>query len=334
MDTATSVLGFHLAHPFIAGASPLGGDLDSVKRLEDGGCAAIVLPSLFEEQITLAAEGRIHHMDPLDERWANALTHFPAAGDYRLAPPEYAEHLSRVKRAVHVPVIGSLNGTCAESWLAFAQIIEQAGADALELNLYEVATDLDMSGAAIEHELSRMVCELKQFIAIPIAVKLSPFFAAFGNVARQLDGAGADGLVLFNRFYQPDIDTTTMAAVPRAEFSTSAELLLRLHWVAILYGRVRPSLIVTGGVATPNDGVKALLAGADGVQMVSAILRHGPGYFAEMRKGLEQWMEQHGVSRLDEFRGRVSLEQSADPAASERADYIRTLQSWKTSMVR
>ena len=330
MSTATSLLGFRLAHPFVAGASPLGWSLDSVKRLEDGGCSALVLPSLFEEQITLAAEGHIRHMDTLDQQWAGSLEHFPAVGEYLLAPEQYAEHVSRVKRAVNLPVIGSLNGTSAESWLTFSRVIEQAGADALELNLYEVVTDLGMSGAAVEHQLTQIVSELKQFLKIPIAVKVSPFFAAFGNVARQLDKAGADGIVMFNRFYQPDIDVNTMTPLSQVELSTSAELRLRLRWLAILHGRVRPSLVVTGGVATADDGVKALLAGADAVQVVSAILRHGPAYFSVLRDGLERWMERHKLDRLDDVRGRASLKQTADPAAFERANYIRTLQSWKT----
>ena len=329
MNTVTSTLGFSLPHPFIAGASPLGWDLDSVKKLEDGGCAAIVLPSLFEEQITLAREGRVRHKDPLDETWKNALSAFPTSSEYPTAPDEYAEHLRRVKKVVGVPVIGSLNGTTAESWLTFARVVEQAGADALELNLYEVITDFDATGAAVERQLSRMVSELKRVIAIPIAVKLCPFFAAFGNVARQLDQAGADGLVLFNRFYQPDIDTVTMKPVVNVELSTSSELLLRLRWLAILHGRVRPSLIITGGVATPNDGIKAILAGADSVQMASAILRNGPGYFAVMREALEDWMEAHRIERLDEVRGRASLKRTEDPGAFERAQYIRTLHSWK-----
>jgi dihydroorotate dehydrogenase (fumarate) len=330
LDTSTSYLGFRLPHPFIAGASPLGYHLDSIKRLEDNGCAAIVLHSLFEEQVTLATDRRIRHMDPLEREFASAVAHFPLAGDYPLTPDEYVEHVSRVKQAVKVPVVGSLNGTSAESWLRFSQIIEQAGADALELNLYEVVTDLSIPGSAVEHQLSHVVTELKQVLKIPIAVKLSPFFAAFGNVARRLDAAGADGLVMFNRFYQPNIDIKTMKASPEVELSTSAELLLRLRWLAILYGRVRPSLAVTGGVATPDDGIKALLAGADAVQMVSAILRHGPAYFSVMRRGLEQWMEWHKLTRLDEMRGLSSLKSTADPAAFERANYIRALQSWKS----
>jgi len=328
MNTTTSYLGFRLPHPFMAGASPLGYHLDSIRRLEDAGWAAVVLPSLFEEQITLAASGRIRHRDPLDQEFAAGLADFPAPGDYPAGPQEYAAHISHAKTAVNIPVIGSLNGTSAESWLTFSRIIEQAGADALELNLYEVVTDLDMPGTAVEHQIVEIVKELKRTLKIPVAVKLSPFFAAFGNLARQLDQAGADGLVMFNRFYQPDIDIKTMRPSPQVELSTSAELLLRLRWLAILYGRVRPSLAVTGGVATPNDGIKAVLAGADAVQMVSALLRHGPAYVSAMRLGLEHWMEWHKMTSLDDVRGRVSLEHTKDPAAFERANYIRALQSW------
>jgi dihydroorotate dehydrogenase (fumarate) len=328
MNMTTSYMGLRLPHPFMAGASPFGYHVDTVKRLEDAGCAAVVLHSLFEEQITLETRGRIRHRDPLDPQFAAGLADFPATEEYPLGPLEYAAHISQVKAAVRIPIIGSLNGTAAESWLSFARIIEQAGADALELNLYEVVTDLNVSGMSIEHQLTEIVRELKRTLKIPIAVKLSPFFAAFGNVARQLDLAGADGLVLFNRFYQPDIDIRTMKPSPHVELSTRGELLLRLRWLAILHGRVRPSLAVTGGVATPNDGIKAVLAGADAVQMVSALLRHGPAYLSGMCRGLEQWLEWNKVASLDEVKGRVSLRHTSDPAAFERANYIRALQSW------
>jgi dihydroorotate dehydrogenase (fumarate) len=328
MDTSTSYLGFRLLHPFIAGASPFGYHLDTVKRLEDAGCAAVVLHSLFEEQITLATEGTIAHMDVLDSEFAEPVAYFPDSQDYAFTPDAYAEHVSRVKQAVRIPVIASLNGRTSEAWLRFATIIEQAGADGLELNIYEVVTDLDVSGTAIERQLSDVVKTLKGVLKIPIAVKLSPFFAAFGNVARQLDRAGADGLVMFNRFYQPDIDIKTMEPVPRVELSTSAELLLRLRWLAILHGRIRPSLAVTGGVVTPTDGIKAILAGADAVQMVSSLLRHGPACIASMRRALERWMEWNKMTRLDEMRGRSSLQKTRDRTAFERANYIRTLQSW------
>jgi len=328
LQTDTSYLGLRLPHPFIAGASPFGYRLDTIKRLEDAGCAAVVLHSLFEEQITLGFEGRVRHMDPLDSQFAETLAHFPPASEYPLTPDAYVEHVSRAKAAVKIPIIASLNGTSAESWLRFARIIEQAGADALELNLYDIVTSLATPAAAVETEIVSIVKELKRLLAIPVAVKLPPYFTAFGNVARQLDAAGADGLVLFNRFYQPDIDIKTLEPFAQLELSTSAELLLRLQWVAILHGRVRPSLAVTGGVETPNDGIKAVLAGADVIQMVSALLRHGPAHIDIMRRGLERWMEWHKFSRLDEARGRCSLKRTSDPAAFERGNYIRTLHSW------
>ena len=225
-------------------------------------------------------------------------------------------------------MIGSLNGTTVETWLKFAQLIEQAGADALEVNMYEVVTDANQSSMTVEHALRNVVHELKRALKIPIAVKLSPFFTAFANVARELDRAGADGLVLFNRFYQPDIDLRHLAVWPRLALSDSSELLLRLRWLAILDGRVRASLAATGGIATPTDGIKAILAGAHAVQIVSAILRHGPPYFALMRDGLLRWMESLEFRRLDDIRGRLSLQHSPDPSAFERANYLRTLSTW------
>jgi len=317
-----------LPHPFIGGASPFGRHLDGVKRLEDAGCAAVVLHSIFEEQITEGKLGHVRHMAADDEQFHEALSHFPASRDYPMAPDDYAAHVSKVKGAVGIPVIASMNGSSAESWLRFARVLEQAGADALELNLYEVVTDLSAPGVAVERQLTGIVSDVKRLVKIPVAVKLSPFFTAFGNMAHQLDQAGADALVLFNRFYQPDIDIKTTTVVPRADLSTSAELLLRLRWIAILYGRVRPSLALTGGVETPADGVKAVLAGADVVQMVSALLRHGPAYLTTMRRGLEQWLEWNKVSSLGEVRGRLSLQTTGDPSAFERAHYIRSLHTW------
>jgi dihydroorotate dehydrogenase (fumarate) len=327
MDLTTTYLGLSLAHPFMVGASPLVDHLDTVKRLEDGGSAAIVLHSLFEEQISLAASGRIHQMDPFEKQFADALCGFPLPEQYALSPDEYLEHLRRVKAAVHIPVIASLNGMTAETWLKFAASIEQAGADALELNIYEVATDPDQSGAAIERQIRNIVVDLKRHIRIPIAVKLGPFFTAFGYMARELDAAGADGLILFNRFYQPDIDIATMALVPHLELSTSAELLLPLRWVAILHSRLKCSLAITGGIATPTDGIKAILAGAHAVQIVSAILRHGPAYFNVMRDGLTRWMESKQLSSIGDVRGRLDG-RTGDASILERANYIRTLQSW------
>jgi dihydroorotate dehydrogenase (fumarate) len=328
MDTSTSYLGMRLPHPFIAGASPFGRRLDSVKRLEDAGWAAVVLHSLFEEQITADHDGSIHHMDPADPLFAEELSYFPREDDYPLGPDAYAEHISRLKRAVGIPIVGSLNGTAPESWLTFAKIIEQAGADALELNIYDVVTNLARPAAAVEHHLVGMVKELKRIVHLPLAVKVSPYFTSFGNMARQLDEAGADGIVLFNRFYQSDIDIRTMEPVVNVALSNSSELRLRLRWLAILHGRLRSSLACSGGVGTSDDGIKAILAGADVVQIVSALLRHGPTHLDIMRQGLERWLAWHHFERLEQARGRASLERVADTESFERGQYIRTLQSW------
>jgi dihydroorotate dehydrogenase (fumarate) len=324
----TSYLGMRLPHPFVAGASPFGYRVDTVKRLEDAGWAAVVLHSLFEEQVTMEREGRIAHLNPDDQRFSEMIGYFPKGADYRFGPHEYAEHLYRTTQAVTIPVIGSINGHTRESWLTYARMVEQAGAAALEVNWYDVATNPRASGYQMEDDLVEMVRDLKGLLKIPVAIKLSPFFTAFANVARQLDEAGADALVLFNRFYQPDIDIKTMQVVPRLELSTSAELPLRLRWIALLCGRVRASLAITGGVTTPHDGIKAVLAGADAIQMVSAILHHGPSYVVTMRHSLEQWLEWNNLGSLAEARGRLSHRATQNPSAYERAQYIRVLHSW------
>ena len=329
MDTATSYLGLRLAHPFMAGASPMGYSLDTIKRLEDAGCAAIVLHSLFEEQISLATEGRVAHVDPLDPQMAAKVAAFPAPADYKYGPDGYANHIVKVKQAVRIPVIASLNGHTGESWLKFARIIEQAGRRRAGVQLLRRRhRHSSVVGRASKRIVVNAVSNLTRAIAIPVAVKLTPFYTAFGHLAAALDRAGASGLVLFNRFYQSNVDTRTMALVPQAELSTNAELPLRLHWLALLHGRVRPSLAVSGGVATPDDGIKALLAGADAVQLVSALLRHGPGHLATMRQGLERWLEWQHIDSVLAMIGRASFQASPDPASFERAHYIRTLQSW------
>jgi len=329
-DLSTTYLGLRLASPFMTGASPLANQLDAARRLEDEGCAAIVLHSLFEEQISLADSGRIHHLDPLDRRFATVLSYFPEPQTFAFGPDEYLEHIRRLKEAIRIPIIGSLNGTTPEAWLRFAKRIEEAGADALELNMYEVVTDADRPGAAVEAGLRQVVQDLRHELRIPIAVKLPPYFTAFANVARGMERAGAAGLVIFNRFLQPDIDIRHLAVWPRLELSTSAELLVRLRWIAILRGQTHCSLAVTGGVATPEDAIKALLAGADAVQMVSAIVQRGPSYFRSMENELRRWMESMEFARVDDFRGRVSMAKTEAPGAFERAQYIRTLSGWSS----
>jgi dihydroorotate dehydrogenase (fumarate) len=311
----------------MAGASPLGYRLETIKRLEDAGCAAVVLHSLFEEQVTYATEGRVAHAEAFGGDFGDILSQFPTADEYPHRPDAYAEHVYRAKQAVRIPIVASINGSTDESWLQYARLLEQAGADALEINTYQVVADLTTPSAAIEARILGTVRDLKHILTIPIAVKLSPFFAAFGSMARQLDAAGADGLVLFNRFYQPDIDITTMTLKRQVELSTSAELLLRLRWLAILYGRIRPSLIASGGVSTPRDGIKAILAGADAVQLVSALLRHGPAHIGTMRLELERWLDWNRTT-LEDVRGKVSEQRTADITAVERARYIQTLHSW------
>jgi len=327
-DLTTTYLGLHLSNPYIAGASPLGDHLDSARRLEDAGCAAIVLHSLFEEQISEEMSGRIHGMDVFGPEFSDALKHFPKRGDYPFSPDAYLNHLRKLKEALSIPVIASLNGTSPHVWLSFATQIADAGADALEINPYEVVTDPDQSAASIEHWQCELVRDLKHVLKIPVAVKISPFYTALAHVAREFERAGASGLVLFNRFLQPDIDVDRMTAWPHLELSTSAELPLRLRWLAILRAQSKGSLAASGGVETPADGIKAILAGADVVQLVSTILRHGPAYFGAMREGLSRWLEALHFATIADVRGRLSFTNTENPAAYERAQYMRTLAMW------
>jgi len=327
----TTYLGLNLAHPFILGASPLTQHMDNVRKLEDGGCAAIVMHSLFEEQIAEAASGMIPGLERTMPEFTGTLAHFPIPEKFPLGPVEYLEQIRRIKEAVSVPVIGSLNGIGADGWLKYAPLIEQAGADALEFNVYYLSTGLHDSAVDIETQIETLVRRVKGSIRIPVAVKLSPFFTAFASLAARLEAAGADGLVLFNRFYQADIDIDTLEVLPNLQLSTSAELLLRLRWLAILSGRVHASLAVTGGVHTVLDGVKALLSGAHAVQMVSAVLQQGPQRFRVMEQRLRQWMVRNHYDSIDAFRGRLSLKDYSNPTYFERANYLRILRTWNGS---
>lgn len=329
MDFSTTYLGLQLRHPLMPGASPLVDDLDTVRRLEDAGAAAIVMHSLFEEQIVQEQLVAVQQMEAHEESFGEALTFFPRPAEYALGPDQYLQQLQRIKAAVDIPVIASLNGTTVGGWVRYARLMQQAGADALELNVYYLATDPRETGAAAEQRTLDVLRAVKEGVTIPVAVKLSPFHSSLAHFAHELGGAGADGLVLFNRFYQPDIDIEQLEAVARLELSTSAELLLRLRWLAILRGQVSASLAATGGVHTAADAIKAVMAGADAVQMVSALLRHGPEYLRIVREQLEAWMVDHGYESLRQMRGSMSLASSPDPGAFERANYIRVLQGWK-----
>ena len=329
MDLSTNYLGIRLAHPLVSGASPLADDLDTVKQLEDAGAAAIVLRSLFEEQITREQEVMHHHWGSHDHAFAEALTFFPSADTFVLGPDEYLNHVQRVKQTVRIPVIGSLNGMTPGGWLSYALMIEQAGADALELNVYHAPTDVETSGSEVERQTLEMIRQVKCELKIPLAVKLSPYFTAFAHFARQLDSAGADGLVLFNRYYDPDIDVEELNVLRTLQLSDSSELPLRLRGIAALAGRIKASLAITGGVHTALDVVKATMAGAHVTQMVSALLKNGPGHLKQVRSDVETWMEKNDWPSLDDMRGNMSQERIPNPQIYDRANYMMMLQTWE-----
>lgn len=329
MDLSTTYLGFKLPNPLMPGASPLVDDLDTVKRLEDAGAAAIVMHSLFEEQITREQLGHLHAVEMHEDSFAEALSYFPQPQEYRLGPEAYLEQIRKIKAMVKVPVIASLNGTSPAGWLDYAKLIEQAGADALELNVYYLATQAWETSESVERRTLEAVRVVKGAVKIPVAVKLSPFYSALANLAKQLDEAGADALVLFNRFYQPDIDVEELEVVPSLQLSDSSELLLRLRWLAILSGHVKGSLACSGGVHSPLDAIKAVMAGAHAVQLVSALLEREPAYLQTVRTGMEHWMEEHEYSSLSQMHASMSHQKSPNPQALERANYMRILQGWR-----
>lgn len=329
MDLSTTYLGFHLPHPFMPGASPMVDSLDTVKRLEDAGAAAIVMHSLFEEQILQEQLATFHHLEMYAESFAEARSFFPRPGEFALGPEQYLTQIARIKSAVKIPVIASLNGTTIGGWVDYARRMREAGADALELNVYYLATDPCETGDAVERRTLDILRAVKGTVQIPVAVKIAQFHSSPAHFASELAKAGADGLVLFNRFYQPDIDIEHLDIDSRLELSTSSELLLRLRWLAVLSDRVPVSLAVTGGVHTAADAIKAVMAGAHAVQVVSALLRHGPEYLATLRLEMESWMAEHEYVSIDQMRGSMSLARCPDPAALERANYIRVLQGWR-----
>lgn len=329
MDLSTTYLGLKLAHPFMPGASPLVDDLGMVKRLEDAGASAIVMHSVFEEQILREGLSTLEAIEGTAESYAEALSYFPKADEFRLGPDQYLEQIRKIKESVSIPVIASLNGSTPAGWIEYAKQIEQAGADALELNVYILATNPWETGETIEQRVLDIARAVKRAVKIPVAVKLSVFYSSLANFAKRLDEIGVDGLVLFNRFYQPDIDIENLEVVPTLHLSDSSELLLRLRWLAILHGNVKASLAVSGGVHTVTDAIKALMTGAQAVQMVSALLRNGPEYLKSIREGVVAWMQEHEYESVAQMIGSMSLQKCADPAAFERANYMRVLQSYR-----
>jgi len=331
MDLSTTYLGLQLPHPFMCGASPLADNMDSVKKLEDAGTAAIVIRSLFEEQIEKEGLAAERSMEEPAESFAEALSYFPNFDQFVFGPQEYLEQIRKIKEAVDVPVIASLNGATLGGWLDYAKLMQNAGADALELNVYYLATDPEESGAKIVERTIDMVAAVKKAVAIPVAVKLSPHYSSFANVAKRLDDAGADGLILFNRFYQPDINVEELEVEPSLSLSNSGALLLRLRWLAILSGRINADLAVTGGVHTALDAVKAVMCGAHAVQMVSALLANGANRLKAVREETAKWLEDHEYNSLKQMLGSMSMLKCPNPKAFERANYMQVLQSWSVA---
>lgn len=329
MNLTTSYLGLQLRNPIIAGAGPLCDSVEVARRLEESGAGALVMHSLFEEQIELEQKALIHHIEAAEEAYAEATSYFPRYEEFNLAPQQYVDQLKRLKDALTIPVIASLNGHKIGGWIEQAARLEQAGADALELNLYMLAVDATESGEDIEETTFEILRRVLEHVKIPVCVKLSPFYTSMSHFAAALEKRGAAGLVLFNRFYQPDFNTDDLEVVPHLRLSDSSELRLRLRWLSILSAQVGCTLACSGGVHTGQDVVKALLAGADGVQVVSALLKNGPGYVRTLLTGLEAWMEEHQYTSVKEFRGAMNLQRCPDPAAHERTNYIRILQSWR-----
>ena len=329
MDLSTTYLGLKLPHPIMPGASPMVDKIDLVKRMEDAGAAAIVMHSLFEEQLMREELATYHHIDVHADSFAEAMTYLPRPDEFNLGPDQYLEQLVRIKQSVELPVIASLNGFTSGGWIRYAKLMQDAGANALELNVYYLATNPTETGEEVEQRTIDILKAVKQAVSIPVAIKLSPFFSSIANMAKRLDDAGADGMVLFNRFYQPDIDVESLEVEPTLKLSDSSELNLRLRWLAVVSGHVRASLAVSGGVHTHIDAVKAVMTGAHAVQVVSGILQQGPDIIRRIREGLTQWLEEHEYDSLEQMRGSMNLLRCPDASMFERANYIRILQGYK-----
>ena len=326
MDLTTKYLGLTLKNPLVVSASPLSEHLGNIKKMEQAGAAAVVMHSLFEEQIEQDSEALDRSLSTGGS--AEAASYFPNVDSYRIGPETYLENLAKAKASVKIPIIASLNGASSGGWTEYAKKMQQAGADAIELNIYTIPTDPRVNAAEIEQRYCDLVKDVKASVQIPVAVKLCPYFSAMVNMAMQLEQAGADGLVLFNRFYQPDFDLEALEVVPSLQLSTSYELLLRLHWVAILHGRVRPDLAITGGVHTSYDVLKAMMAGAQVTMMASAILKRGIDYIATVLGELQTWMEEHEYESIKQMQGSMSQKSVADPKSFLRGNYLKVLSSY------
>lgn len=331
MDLSTTYLGLKLRSPLVPAASPLSEDIDSIKQMEDSGAAAVVMYSLFEEQLRQDRLELAQHLEHGTESFAEALTYFPEPEEFRLGPDEYLKHIAKAKESVKMPVIASLNGSSVGGWTQYAKAIEQAGADALELNIYFIPTDMDMTGQQVEQVYLDILKAVKSEVRIPVAVKLSPFFTNFANMAKRLDQAGANGLVLFNRFYQPDIDLETLEIKPNILLSTPMAMRVPLRWVALLFGRLNANLAATSGIHRASDVLKMLMAGADVAMLCSALIRHGVRQISVIERDLVAWMEEHEYSSVTQLKGSLSQKNCADPSAFERAQYMKAISQFPVS---
>lgn len=329
MDLTTKYLGLELKNPIIPSASPLTQSLDSAKSLEDAGASAIVLHSLFEEQLTHESGELDHYLNYGTESFAEATSYFPEPDQFKLGPIEYLDLIADLKKSLSIPVIGSLNGISKGGWVKYARNMEQAGADAIELNVYYIPTSTEVTSEEIENMYVDTLKSVKENVNIPVAIKLSPFFTTMASMAKKLDNAGADGLVLFNRFYQPDFDLEQLEVVPNLVLSTNWELRLPLRWIAILYGNVNAGMVATSGVAGYTDVLKVMMAGGSAVMMASELLRNGVGRISDILMDLTEWMEENEYDSIKMMQGSMSQKACPEPAAYERANYMKTLQSYK-----
>jgi dihydroorotate dehydrogenase (fumarate) len=329
MDLSTHYLGKTLRSPLVASASPLSEHVSKIRQMEDAGAGAVVLHSLFQEQLEHEQRELHHHMTYGTESFAEALSYFPEPAAFHLGPEAYLNHIRKAKEAVDIPIIASLNGSALGGWIDFARLMEEAGADALELNLYNIPTDINTTGAAVEARCLEVVAAVRKVVSIPLAVKLSPFFSNMANMARQFADAGANGLALFNRFYQPDIDLETLEVYPHVLLSTSQALRLPLRWIAILYGRIQADLAATSGVHQAEDVLKMLMAGANVTMMASALLKNGIDHFHTVERDMVRWMEDHDYESVRQMQGSMSRQNAGNPGAFERAQYMRALTTYQ-----
>jgi dihydroorotate dehydrogenase (fumarate) len=325
MDLTTKYLGMQLRTPLVASASPLSHEISSIRSLEDAGASAVVLYSLFEEQLHKEALELELHLNAGTESFAESLTYFPHSSEFHTGPDEYLEHIRKAKSAVDIPIIASLNGATLGGWTKYAKQVEQAGADAIECNLYSIPTNTEILGSDVENAYLDIVRQVKLAVHIPVAAKLSPFFSNLANAAKRLDQMGTDGLVLFNRFYQPDIDLEELEIKPNVLLSTPQDLRLPLTWIGILFGRIRASLAATSGVHGPEDVIKLLMVGADVTMMCSALLRYGIAHLRLVEVGMRKWMEEHEYESVQQMQGSMSQQRCSDPGAFERAQYMRAV---------